>query len=73
MATEKVIEKGDFVTLDYGAYYKGILLRYYSYYCCRGTIDKLKEIYNIVLKSQLRGGTVLKPGMTGKEADAINA
>ena len=23
VATDKVIEKGDFVTLDYGAYYKG--------------------------------------------------
>ena len=32
---------------------------------------KLKEIYDIVLEAQLRGMAGIKPGMTGKEADAL--
>lgn len=33
--------------------------------------EKLKNIYEIVLDAQLRGMEGIKPGMTGKEADAI--
>ncbi|MFL6518369.1 MAG: M24 family metallopeptidase, partial [Bacillus sp. (in: firmicutes)] len=32
---------------------------------------KLKEIYEIVLEAQLRGMAGIKPGMTGKQADAV--
>ncbi|OCA91072.1 Xaa-Pro dipeptidase [Bacillus sp. FJAT-27225] len=71
VASEKVIETGDFVTLDFGAYYNGYvsdITRTISV----GTPDqKLKEIYDIVLEAQLRGLAGIKPGMTGKEADAL--
>jgi Xaa-Pro aminopeptidase len=32
---------------------------------------KLKEIYEIVLEAQLRGMDGIKPGITGKQADAL--
>ncbi|RHW41095.1 aminopeptidase P family protein [Neobacillus notoginsengisoli] len=71
VASEKVIAAGDFVTLDFGAYYKGYvsdITRTVSV----GTPDvKLREIYDIVLEAQLRGMAGIKPGMTGKEADAL--
>ncbi|WP_316569640.1 aminopeptidase P family protein [Neobacillus sp. YIM B06451] len=71
VASDKVIEAGDFVTLDYGAYYKGYvsdITRTVSV----GTADqKLRDIYDIVLEAQLRGMAGIKPGMTGKEADAL--
>lgn len=71
VASEKVIEAGDFVTLDFGAYYKGYvsdITRTVSV----GTPDqKLREIYDIVLEAQLRGMAGIKPGMTGREADAL--
>ncbi|HSH25022.1 MAG TPA: Xaa-Pro peptidase family protein [Massilibacterium sp.] len=71
VASEKIIENGDFVTLDFGAYYKG--------YCSDmtrtvavGFIDsKLQEIYEIVLEAQKRGIEGIKSGITGKEADAF--
>ncbi len=71
VASEKVIEKGDFVTLDFGAYYKGYCSDMTRTVSVGEPSDKLKEIYDIVLESQLRCMDQIKPGMTGKEADAI--
>src|SRR5690625_5010697 len=71
VASEKVINNGELVTLDFGALYKG--------YCSDitrtiaiGPIDEtLKEIYDIVLKAQTLALSKIKPGMTGQEADAF--
>lgn len=71
VASDKVIEAGDFVTLDYGAYYKGYVSDITRTVSVGKPADKLKEIYNIVLEAQLRGMAGIKPGMLGKEADAL--
>ncbi|PKR86041.1 M24 family metallopeptidase [Heyndrickxia camelliae] len=71
VASEKVIEKGDFVTLDYGALYKGYVSDITRTVAVGEPSEKLKEIYNVVLESQLLSIEKIKPGMTGKEADAI--
>jgi Xaa-Pro aminopeptidase len=71
VATDKVIEKGDIVTLDYGAYYKGFVSDITRTVAVGEPDAKLKEIYNIVLESQYIGMEGIKPGMTGKEADAL--
>jgi Xaa-Pro aminopeptidase len=71
VATDKVIEKGDIVTLDYGAYYKGYVSDITRTVAVGEPDAKLKEIYNIVLEAQYRGMDGIKPGMTGKEADAL--
>ncbi|MCH1626613.1 M24 family metallopeptidase [Ferdinandcohnia quinoae] len=71
VASEKIIEKGDFVTLDYGAYYKGYCSDITRTVAVGNPSDELKKIYNIVLEAQLRGMTGIKPGMTGREADAL--
>lgn len=71
VASEKEIQAGELVTLDYGALYQG--------YCSDitrtvavGEINKdLQNIYDIVLEAQLRGVSGIKPGITGKEADTI--
>ena len=70
VASEKIIELGDFVTFDFGATYDG--------YCSDITrtvvVGKAqtwqKEIYDIVLQAHLLGETFLKPGLTGQEVDA---
>lgn len=71
VATEKVIEKGDFVTLDFGAYHKGYVSDITRTVSVGQPAEKLREIYDIVLEAQLRGMAGIKPGMTGKEADAL--
>jgi Xaa-Pro aminopeptidase len=71
VASGKVIESGDFVTLDFGAYYKGYVSDITRTIAVGEPADKLKEIYQIVLDAQMRGVAGIKPGLTGKQADAL--
>ena len=71
VATEKVIEKGDFVTLDYGALYKGYVSDITRTVAVGEPSSQLKEIYEITLEAQLKAVEQIKPDMTGREADAI--
>lgn len=71
VASDKIIEAGDFVTLDFGAYYKGYVSDITRTLAVGNPDQKLKDIYDIVLEAQLRGMDGIKPGMTGKEADAL--
>ena len=71
VASDKVIEYGDVVTLDFGCYYNG-----YSSDMTRtiavGKIDpKLEEIYHIVLEAHEAVNRAAKAGMTGKQLDSI--
>mgnify|MGYP001187428427 CR=1 FL=1 len=71
VASEKVIESGDFVTLDFGAYYNGYVSDITRTVAVGQPSDKLQEIYEIVLEAQLRGVNGIKPGLTGKQSDAL--
>lgn len=71
VATDKVIERGDFVTMDYGALYKGYISDITRTIAVGQPSDDLKNIYNIVLEAQLAGMAGLKSGLTGKQGDAL--
>ena len=71
VASDKVIEAGDIVTMDYGCYYNGYVSDITRTVAVGEPDVKLKEIYEIVLEAQLRGMAGIKPGLTGKQADAI--
>lgn len=71
VATDKVIEKGDFVTLDYGALYNGYISDMTSTIAVGQPSEKLVDMYNAVLGSQLLALEKVGPNMTGKEADAV--
>jgi len=71
IASDKVIENGDFVTIDFGAIYKGYVSDVTRTIVIGEVSDRQKEIYNIVLEAQLNGVNNIKPGMTGIEADAL--
>lgn len=71
VASDKVIEKGELVTLDFGAYYKGYCSDITRTVAVGEISSELKNIYDIVLEAQLRGMAGLKPGITGKQADAL--
>ncbi|SET61514.1 Xaa-Pro aminopeptidase [Salinibacillus kushneri] len=71
VASEKTIEKGELVTLDFGAYYKGYCSDITRTVAVGQINDQLKEIYDTVLQAQLKGVDGIKPGITGIEADAL--
>lgn len=70
-ASNRVIQSGEFLTLDFGAVYNG--------YCCDitrtfvvGTPSKEQEkIYGIVLEAQRAALAAVKPGLMGKEVDKV--
>ncbi|MCP2034928.1 Xaa-Pro aminopeptidase [Planomicrobium sp. HSC-17F08] len=71
VATEKKIESGDFITLDYGALYNGYISDITRTVAVGEPSGKLKEIYQVVLDAQVQAVEKIGPGMTGIEADAI--
>lgn len=71
VASNKVIEAGDFITMDFGAYYKGYVSDITRTVAVGQPNAKLKDIYQIVLQAQLNGMDGIKPGLTGIQADAL--
>lgn len=71
VASDKKIESGDLITLDFGALYNGYVSDITRTVAVGEPSDKLKEIYQVVLDSQVLALEKIKPGMTGIEADAI--
>lgn len=70
-ASDKVIEPGDFVTMDFGALYGGYCSDITRTVVIGEATDRQRELYGIVLKAQTETVKRLKPGMSGKAADAI--
>jgi Xaa-Pro aminopeptidase len=70
-ASERVIGSGEFVTLDFGAYYKGYCSDLTRTVMVGAPTDRHREIYSIVLEAQQHALDHLKPGMTGREGDAL--
>lgn len=70
VASEKVIEQGDFVTLDFGAVYKGYCSDITRTVAIGEPPPQLRQIYEICLQAQLNGVSNIKAGITGKEADS---
>lgn len=71
VASDKIIQEGELVTLDYGALYQGYCSDITRTLAVGHINDELKSIYDTVLKAQMLGVDGIKPGMTGKEADAL--
>jgi len=71
VASDRVIGPGEFVTVDFGAVVDG-----YHSDCTRTVVtgpvsDRHREIYAIVLAAQKAALSGLRPGLTGREADAL--
>lgn len=71
VASDKKIQSGELVTLDFGALFNGYCSDITRTVAVGEISDELKSIYNTVLEAQLLGVEGVKPGMTGKEADAL--
>ncbi|MBQ2890973.1 MAG: aminopeptidase P family protein [Clostridia bacterium] len=67
--SDKKIEKGDFITLDFGCIYEGYCSDMTRTVVLGKASEKQKEIYNIVLSAQLKGLTMIKNGVKCADAD----
>ena len=68
-ATEKLINVGEFVTMDYGAVYKGYHSDMTRTVCVGRADEKQRHVYSTVLKAQELGVGLVQPGASGKEVD----
>lgn len=70
VAGDRVIQDGDFITMDFGALYGGYCADMTRTVAVSYVTDEMEQVYNIVLKAQLAGIAATKAGVTGKEVDA---
>ncbi|EMF0072548.1 aminopeptidase P family protein [Enterococcus hirae] len=71
VASKKIIEQGDLITIDFGCYYEGYVSDMTRTFAIGDPGEQLKEIYQIVLEAQLAVLEVAKPGVTGKQLDSV--
>ena len=67
--TDKKVEKGDFITMDFGAMYNGYHSDMTRTVIVGEPSEKQREVYETVLKAQKASLAVLKNGITGVNAD----
>lgn len=69
--TEKVLEKGDFLTMDFGCIHEGYCSDMTRTVVMGKASDEQKKVYETVLLAQKAALDGIRPGMTGKEIDAM--
>ena len=69
--TDKKIEEGDFVTMDFGCKVNGYCSDMTRTVVMGKATDKQKEVYNTVLEANERAMAQVKAGVVGKDIDAI--
>jgi len=68
--SEKKLECGDFVTMDFGAKLKGQCSDMTRTVVMGDATDRHREVYDAVLRAQLAAIAALKPGAAAKDVDA---
>ena len=71
VASDKRIEEGDFITLDYGCVYKGYCSDITRSFMIGKAKDKLIDVYNVVREAQRRAIKMIKAGIKASEIDKI--
>ena len=69
VASERVIQEGDFVTMDFGALYNGYCADMTRTVAVGFATEEMKKVYNTVLEAQLAGLAASKAGVPGKDVD----
>lgn len=71
VASEKEIEMGDLITIDFGCYYKGYVSDMTRTFAVGDPGEELKKIHQIVLDANLKVTEAAIAGVTGAELDSI--
>jgi len=70
VAGERKIQKGDFITMDFGVLYHGYCSDMTRTVAVGYATEEMKKVYDTVLQAQLAGIAVTKAGVPGKDIDA---
>ncbi len=70
VAGDRVIQEGDFVTLDFGVLYHGYCSDMTRTVAVGYATEEMKKVYDTVLQAQLAGLALSKAGVIGCEVDA---
>ena len=69
VACERVIQEGDFVTMDFGALYQGYCADMTRTVAVGYATEEMQKVYNTVLEAQLAGLAASKAGVPGQDID----
>ena len=69
VAGERVIQEGDFVTMDFGVQYQGYCSHMTRTVAVGYATEEMKKVYDTVLKAQLTAIAMTKAGVPGKDID----
>lgn len=70
--SDKVIENGEFVLMDFGAVWNGYHSDMTRTVCVGEPSDEMRKVYDIVLEAQLAGIEAAKAGIMGCELDKVS-
>jgi Xaa-Pro aminopeptidase len=71
VASKKRLAQGELVTMDFGALFQSYATDMTRTVCLGKPEQKQKHVFAVVREALERAAAALKPGMTGKEADAV--
>ena len=69
VATDRVIQAGDFITMDFGVLYNGYCSDMTRTVAVGYATEEMEKVYNTVLQAQLAGIAATRAGVTGREID----
>ena len=69
-STDKVLQEGDFLVLDFGAVYDGYHADMTRTVCIGSLTERHEQIYGIVLEAQLQGIAAVRAGQRTRDVDA---
>lgn len=69
--SDKIIEVGDFVTMDFGAIYQGYCGDMTRTVAMGGATDEMIDVYQVVLEAQLAGLEAVKAGAKCFDVDKV--
>jgi len=70
--SDKKIEEGEFVLMDFGAVYNGYHSDMTRTVCVGEPTEEMKQVYDIVLQAQLAGLEAAKAGILGSDLDKVS-
>ncbi len=68
---ERRIAEGDFITMDFGVIYQGYCSDMTRTVAVGYATEEMRKVYDTVLKAQCAAIAATKPGMMGKDIDAV--